>query len=444
MRILILMDLQAATLADGQPPFVAYSHDKNLLQFAHEALRKNLVVLIGPIGGDPVSHTYWRARQVYPTLQRDSDALAFQDVRPDIVVGVFPDQLNIRRYFPHPKIVGIHAAIHWIESPERFSADYVLNLLRAVRYDIDFIVTQNPRMAEILTIVYEFFVRWPYRNRVLVAPLGIVDEESRAVVDRKTVRQEMALADDEVAIINAGGVWRWTDVNTFLRAFGRFSERGPSRLKCYLMGIIQPNNKDHYEYVAETFRILERYRDLVGDRITVYRDWNAAGGHVANFTAASDIGLNVNQSSLENWQSYRIRFLEYMMRGLPVIATGGDLMSGVQGARHAFIAEPGNQDSYEAILNIVNSNPEVLEEKAAAMRQLSEEFNSRNTYGRVIDHILRTPRREDGDHEAWGPSILELAQQQAIGQIRHRVVAQLDEIVSGFDRGIDPHRRETR
>lgn len=421
MRVLILIDPPTLNLlVDDEPPAVPYSHDKNLLQFAHEALRRNLTVLIGAVGGNLAIHPYYLVRQVYPTWKQDSTPIAYSNVAPDIIVAVFPEQLNIRNAFPHAKIVAIHAAIHWIESPERFSAKYVLDLLTAIRYNVDFIITQNHRMAEILAIVYEFFAKCSLQDRIIVAPLGIVEEEQRVRVDINYVRRTMGLEDDEIAIINSGGVWRWTDMNTFLRAFGRFNEIQPSRMKLYLMGIVQSNNIDHAEYTSETEAILSRYREFIGDRIMVYRDWLAAGRLVRAFTAASDVGLNVNQPSLENWQSYRIRFLEYMTYGLPVITTRGDLLSDACGARHAFVAESGRQESYEAILESIARDPGILTEKAAAMRALSQEFDSQRTYGPAIDHIISTPRRPVEDYATWEPSIIEFTRDRIVGELRER------------------------
>lgn len=424
-RVLILIDaITLPHLVSGQPPVAPFSHDRNLFQFAHEALRRGDVVLFTAAQGDARKRDNWRVRQIYPTWEQDREPVAFSELQPHIVVAVFPEALNIRSIFPHPKIVAIHAAIHWIESPERFSAQYVFDLITAVRYNIDFILTQNERMAEVLAVVYNLLAKWPMRDRILVAPLGIVEEERRTIPDRPGVRAEMGLEADDTAIINSGGVWRWTDFNTFLAAFGEHVETRAgdmARLKLFIMGLLQPSNDDHADYVAETERLLHRFSGQLGDTIVAFNDWADAGRRVKSYTAASDIGLNVNTATLENWQSYRLRALDYMYFGLPVINTTGDMLSAMAGGRHAFVVEAGDVRGYRDVIDAIAREPGVVAERSGAMRALAKDFDSRNTYGRALETIAATPRRPAGDHAGWGDCVLDYANGRAAEDFRARL-----------------------
>ncbi len=423
-RVLLLIDqITLPYLADGQPPQAPFSHDKNLFQFAHEALRRGWTVILSAAQLDATTRPSWVVRQVYPTWQQDREPLAYPEVRPHIVAAVFPEALNIRAQFPHPKIVAIHAAIHFVESPERFPAQYVFDLITAVRYNIDFILTQNARMAEILHVFYNLMAKWPYPERILVSPLGIVEEERRVTPDVAATRAEMGLRDGELAIINAGGVWRWTDFNTFLEAFGDHCEAMPqSTLRLFVMGLLQPTNIDHGPYIEKTEALLYRFRDLLGDRITVYNHWDDAARRVRAYTASSDLGLNVNKPSLENWQSYRLRFLDYLAAGVPVINTRGDLSSEAAEGAHAFVVDAGDVRSYRAVLDGVAGNPALVAERAATMRSLAREFDSRNTYGAALDQIARTPRRPGGDHAHWGDCVLDYAGHHIRAEYRARLL----------------------
>ncbi len=376
---------------------------------------------------DVTKRPSWVVDQVYPTWKQQDVPLGYGEIAPDIVVSVFPEALNIRQHFPHAKIVAIHAAIHWVELPERFKAQYVFDLITAMRYNVDFILTQNQRMAEVLQVFYNLLAKWPLSDRIIVSPLGIVEEEMHALPDLRQVRAEMCLEPGETAIINAGGVWRWTDFNTFLEAFGEHALGMPdSRLRLFVMGLLQPTNIDHTEYVAETEALLYRYRHMMGQRITVYNHWDDAGRRVRAYTASSGVGLNVNKPSFENWQSYRLRFLDYVTFGVPVINTRGDLISDTAGADHAFLVDAGDVRSYRDVLDAIASRPDLIARKAAGMRALARTFDSRNTYGAALDRIDRTPRRPAGDHAAWGECVLDYASRHIHSEVRERLHSRLN------------------
>lgn len=409
MRVLILIDeITIPFLKDGMAPTAPYSHDKNLFQFAHESLRRGFRVFLTAAQLEATRRPYYEIEQVYPLWKQKGEPVGYVDVAPDIVVSVFPEALNIRHVFPHPKIVAINAAMHWVESPERFPAQYVFDLITATRYNIDFMITQNERMKEILSTMLNFLAKWPYNDRILVSPLGIVDEEVRAVPDREAIRRKMGLKPGEIAIINSGGVWRWTDFNNFFDAFGQFSSSHRSRLKFFVMGVKQPMNYDHEAYTDAFERLVQKYSHLLGDKIFIMNDWDEASRLVKDYTYAADIGLNVNLPSLENWQSYRLRFLDYMNFGMPAINTFGDVMS--EACPDAlFLAQAGKVESYVDILSTINSKPGLVRTKAEAMKKVARQFDSQLTYGKAIDTIVATPRRLAGDDGAWGESVLDYA-----------------------------------
>jgi glycosyltransferase involved in cell wall biosynthesis len=423
-RVLVLIDsITLPHLRTGEPPFAPFSHDKNLFQFAHESIRRGQKVYIASVQDDPYSRPYWEVTSVYPNWTQEIDPVDYANVRPDIIVAVFPEALNIRRAFPFPKIVAIHAAIHWVESPEIFEARYVFDLITAIRHNVDFIVTQNERMKDLLAMFYGFVARWRDADRILVAPLGIVPEEQRDGIDRAESRKKMGLKKNEIGIINSGGAWRWTDFNTFLEAFGATaSADGGTPFKLFIMGLHQPQNKDHATYIEQTERILLKYREQVGRSIILETNWNGAGALAKQFTAGADLGLNVNQDSLENWQSYRLRFLDYMYFGVPVINTRGDTMADVLAQDAVFCASAGDVGAYRTILNDIRRNPGILENKAAAMRKLATKFDSRRTYGAVVEHIAATPRRSAGDLGHHGPCVLDYAE----GRIRSEMGTRME------------------
>ena len=425
MQILILIDhVTLPYLVDGAPPGSMYSHDKNLYQFADQCIRRSCDVVIASAQRHMIEPRYNRVTAVYPYWKQESHTLSRAEVEPDVVVSVFPEALNVKHLYPNAKIVAIIPAIHWAESPERFPGQYVHDLITACRYHIDFFITQNERMKDILHMMMEFLAKWPHRNRILVAPLGIVDEEIRSLPNRSQIRAEMGLKHNDIAIVNSGGVWRWTDFNCFFDAFCTHVKSRRSRIRLYVMGVKQPMNFDHENYTDEFESLVEKHRDVIGSNVVIFNDWDAASKIVKAYTLGSDIGLNVNKPSLENWQSYRIRFLDYLYFKMPVINTYGDEISD-RYPDAVFRAEAGNKQSYLAILSAIEVGARTLERKRQRMAQIAEYYSSCRTYGPVVDHILSAPGRNPGDYEQWGQSLIDYTNQIASVEVRHRAREEL-------------------
>lgn len=409
VTVLVLLDEnQFPLLKQGEPPVLKYSHDKNVFQFAHEALRQGHRVYMTPLQAPHQTRPNIEVLSAYP-VWRSGRTVETAEVDPDIVVSVFTDALGVRGVFPRAKIVGIIPALHWIEDPGLFNATYLYNLITAARYHIDFFVTQNERMKQILFFMMYLLARFPYEDRILVAPQGIVGEVRKNVPERSKLRFELGLKDDDVAIINSGGIWKWTDFNTFFEAYCEFTQERPDhRFKLFIMGISQENNLSHKEYTDQFRVLLEHHRSKLGDKLVLFEDWQEAGTLVQAYTSMADIGLNVSQDTLEAWQSYRMRFLDYLYFGIPAINTRGDELS-VKHPNVLFLAEPGKKESYKAILREISETPEVLRQKSKAMKELAERYDSQATYGRLIQQLLMLPRRTSGDYTDWDSCIIDHA-----------------------------------
>lgn len=406
VNVLILIDQDTYDLiSDGRPVIPKYSHDKNLLQFAHEAIRKGYSVYFSPVQQRRDLAPNKCLSKIYPEIE--INFIDSRDVTFDIVVSVFPESLNIRSYYPDAVIVAIHAAVQWVETPENLGGQYLHDLITALRYNVDFIITQNERMRDLLAASYALIAKWPYLDRILVCPLGIVEAERREVLDRRETRRQMRVADDQVAIINSGGVWRWTDFSAFLQAFCIYVRQRPkTKLVLFIMGLCQPGNMDHDEYLKGVEETLYQNRDLVGDKIRIINDWRAASGVVKSYTAAADVGLNLNKESLENWQSYRLRFLDYMYYGVPVINTLGDAVS-ISHSEALYPCQAGNVQSYVRALRSVEENRSLRIAKSGAMKKIAAEFDSERTYGAALEKIVQMGRRPTGDFATWKETVLD-------------------------------------
>lgn len=428
MKSLILIDGTAlGNFRDGQVPTVIYSHDRNLLQYAHEALRRGHDVYFVGAGSDIGEKPYVRAQRIFPTWQamesENNHALA---IDPDIIVSVAPQALNIKKTFPRSKVVAIHAAIQWLEAPELFSGQYVYDLITSLRHNVDFIVTQNSRMKEILLSLYRMLSGWRFEDRVIVAPLGLVAEERILLPPRARTRSELGLKNTDIALINSGGVWRWTDFLCFFEAFTRLSRQlgSRSRLKLLMPGVIQPANRAHDETVRKFESILRENLHLLGTSLILETDWEEASKKVGAWTQAADVGINVNTQSLESWQSHRLRFLDYLRFGLPVISSGNDLLS-QRLAKGMYACETGSVEDYVRALRSINDDNGELRRKSAFMTGAAAEFSSTDIYGRCIQMIEEMPPLTIAERERQDECVLDYAHQVMTGQVLDKFKAKL-------------------
>jgi hypothetical protein len=222
-------------------------------------------------------------------------------------------------------------AVFLAEQPEDLEPFGLIKLVDALRYNTDFVVTQNERMKEVLFLIYSLLAGWKDKSRILVSPLGIDDflfTEEDYSLRRIETRQELGLNEDDILVINAGGVWRWTDMNKFARAV--YFENTISRKKRFVLlqpSLKQDTNSDHDGYIKEFMTIGEAINKNFGTAFRVHGSWADSANKLDSLLSASDLGVNVSKDTFENWMSHRVRFLEYLRAGIPLINSPGDSFS---------------------------------------------------------------------------------------------------------------------
>jgi len=298
-------------------------------------------------------------------------------------------------------------ATFWLESPELYGRDHLERLREALVYDIDDVLTQNEEMGDLFRGLARVVGVTVDKKRVTIAPCGYLPEDESGLLElersREAVRQEMGLAAHDIAIINSGGVWKWTDLDVFLQAFTEFHREHPGNpLKLFLMGLRQPDNPDHGQFIADFEGILRANSDLeTSGAIRVFRDWKDAGSRLPRFNFGADLGLNVSKDSMENAQSFRQRFVEYVKACLPVINTYGDPMSKSDYREMMVVVDPGRIESYKAAFRKIVDNPALLRQMRQAARPLRARLRTDGVYRPALQQIM-----------ARGPSSLEAREQR--------------------------------
>ncbi len=445
-KALLILDMHTFDeMHAGEIPIIPYSHDRNVLLMAHVVARRNieLFVCCGPDGAR--ERKYRRVARVYPRWEFTRDFVADpHDIAFDLVVCAGIEALVMREHFPDAKLVGILPALHMFEAPGLFRPKFVFNFIQSLRTHIDFIITQNARMREAIVFISHWLARWDPADRVFEARLGL-SRDMESVVDvtstayrsqRADGRRRLRLGEDDVLIVNAGGAWNWTDCDTFMEAvclhWRQNQHRGGGRVRVYFSGITQPDNHEVNRVRDRILELLVQYPECfsneMGDGRPIYieRDWSRGGRDIHTFLQAGDLGLSVNKVGFEGWQSHRVRIVDYIGAGLPLLAAGDDLLTR-EFCEPRFRAVSGSIDSYLEILAAIESGGGAA--MAALKRQVVDEHRAALDgdviYGGVIDRIMEAPRRSPELIAALDRNFLDLIQQQSEDRLRDEVQVKL-------------------
>ncbi len=440
-KALFVLDMHTFDeMRPGEIPIIPYSHDRNVLLLAHVVARRHieLFVCCGPDGAR--ERKYRRVSRVYPRWEFTREFVADpRDVAFDLIVCAGIEALVMRQHFPEAKLVGILPALHMFEAPGLFKPKFVYDFIQSLRREIDFIITQNSRMREAIVFICHWLARWDPSDRVFTARLGLSrDMESVLDVDGKAYRGQRAegrrklrVGEHDLLVVNAGGAWNWTDCDTFLEAACLHFRQG-GRIRVYFSGITQPDNHEVNRVRDRILELLAQYPECfsneMGDGRPIYieRDWSRGGRDIHTFLMAGDLGLSVNKVGFEGWQSHRVRIVDYIGAGLPLLAAGDDLLTG-EFCQPQFRAVPGSIQSYLDILQALEAGGAAR--TAALKRQVMDEhrvaLDGDVIYGGVIDKIMAMPRRAPESIAGLERNFLELIEQQSEQRLRDEVQLKL-------------------
>ena len=385
-------------IENGKRPYANYSHEWNLFYLAQEALMDGHRVAFQMVDG----HSAIEVKTIYPTIEVISASL-LGDLNANLIAvfGIYPAHLTaMHRFLPSKsqrRCTLVIPAVHWLESPDLFPPAFVDHLREAFIYDIDDVIVQNHEMAEVTHALGTLMAHQVDRERFVVAPCGYLPEDEPVLLsyeaERAAIRDEMGLMDGDIAIINSGGVWKWTDLDVFLESFIAFHRERPGNpLKFIVMGLRQEGNEDHAEFIRGFKSLLDSNADLLeSGAIRIHHDWVEAGKRLPRYNFGADLGVNVSKASIENAQSYRQRFVEYVKAGLPAMNTLGDPMSRSDFREMMVVVEPGRKETYLAAFRRVVDDPTLLPALREAAKALRGRLRTDRVYGPALKAILGRP-----------------------------------------------------
>lgn len=251
--------------------------------------------------------------------------------------------------------------------------DYWLGMLSAVGRVNPHTHGQDPTLHRLIDLV----------------PFGLSEQapqHTRAVL--KGAYKTIA-ADDKV-ILWGGGIWNWLDAPTLIKAMPLVLARR-SDVKLFFMGIKRPNPNLARMRAAEQAIELSKDLGLYEDHV-FFNDW-VPYAERGSYLLEADIGASLHQMHIETRFAFRTRLLDYVWAGLPILATGGDVLSETLG-RHdlAYLVAPGDVEGVAQGILTLLANPTLRADAAPRFRRVAEEYRWDKVVG-PLEAFCSAPNR---------------------------------------------------
>jgi hypothetical protein len=254
-------------------------------------------------------------------------------------------------------------------------------------------------MLALRLISPELYDRDPdLRQTIDLVPYGVPEEAPAPVSMGDGAREAIpALGQDSEIVLWNGGIWKWLDAQTAIRAVAALSERRPG-VRLVFMGGPADSAAEHPAAASSTAaaRALAQQLGLLGSVVLFHDRW-VPYDQRAGWLAQADCLLSCHVEHLETRFAYRTRLLDGLWAGVPIVCTSGDdLAERVQREQLGEVAAPGDAQALSVALERVlarGREPYAANLRAAAQAQ---------TWSRVAAPLARwiaqpAPSRRPGD-----------------------------------------------
>lgn len=207
-----------------------------------------------------------------------------------------------------------------------------------------------------------------FRSFVDVVPFGLPERAPRA--SAPVVKGVMpGIGAEERVLLWAGGVWRWLDALTPIRALERLRAGGRA-VHLVFLGTGRPALApgDVPTSAGEAMRFASE-RGLEGKCVHFNPGWVPYEERDA-YLLEADVGVCAHHDHLEARFSFRTRVLDHIWAGLPSVVSSGDAIGELVERRGLGRAvEPGDDEGFAAALAELLDDPEA---HAASSRRAGE------------------------------------------------------------------------
>lgn len=186
-----------------------------------------------------------------------------------------------------------------------------------------------------------------YRTLLDVVPFGLA--ERPPAHERQVLKGVWpGIGPEDEVLLWGGGIWRWLDALTPIRAVERLAADGRG-VHLFFMGVERPGvDRRTIPSSAEQAIAYATDRGLDGRCVHFNRSWIPYEER-ASYLMEADLGLSAHHDHLETRFSFRTRVLDYLWAGLPMVLTSGDSMADlVEQEDLGVTVAPGDVDGFTA------------------------------------------------------------------------------------------------
>jgi hypothetical protein len=236
-----------------------------------------------------------------------------------------------------------------------------------------------------------------FRSYLDVVPFGLPERPVRRAPEPVLKGVWPGVGEDDRVLLWAGGIWRWLDALTPIRAVERLRAGGRA-VHLVFLGTGRPSSDPgDVPTSADEAIAFARERGLEGKAVHFNRGWIPYGEREA-FLAEADIGVCAHPDHLEARFSFRTRVLDHFWAGLPSVVSSGDSIGELVERRGLGRAvAPGDDEAFSAALAELLDDPAAYEAAAARVREIAPSLRwsecARPLVRFCLEHERIPPRR---------------------------------------------------
>lgn len=212
-----------------------------------------------------------------------------------------------------------------------------------------------------------------FRSFVDVVPFGLPSQPPRHGTSvLKGVWPGIEPGDQ--VMLWAGGIWRWLDPLTPIRALERLRAQG-RRIHLVFLGTARPAlDPDTVPTSAATAIAYARERGLEGSSVHFNPGWLPYAER-APYLLEADLGVCAHHDHLEARFSFRTRVLDHFWAGLPSVLTGGDAIGELVDRRGlGRVVAPGDVEGFTTECAALLDDSVAYRETAERVRAIAPAF----------------------------------------------------------------------
>jgi glycosyltransferase involved in cell wall biosynthesis len=236
-----------------------------------------------------------------------------------------------------------------------------------------------------------------FRSYVDVVPFGLPERSPRRAPEPVLKGAWPGIAADDSVLIWAGGVWRWLDAHTPIRALERLRAEGRA-VHLVFLGTGRPAaDPGDVPTRAGAAIAYARERGLEGKCVHFNRGWVPYAEREA-YLAEADVGVCAHHDHLEARFSFRTRVIDHFWAGMPSVVSSGDSIAELVERRGLGRAvAPGDDEGFAAALAELLDDPAAYEATASRVRAFAPSLRwsacARPLVRFCLEHHTRPPRR---------------------------------------------------